>query len=147
MAMRSEAVRPARVEDAPVMAEIKNAWIDGEEWMPRVHSPEDVERHYREYVIPFRDVWVAGDPAHGFVALDPDRNEVTSLFVRPTGQGIGKALLDHVKAGRDILELWSFCANTRARRFYAREEFIEVRETAGDNEEGLPDVLMRWQRS
>jgi putative acetyltransferase len=48
--------------------------------------------------------------------------------------------------GRDRLSLWTFQANEGARRFYAREGFAEVRMTEGDNEEGLPDVLLEWVR-
>ena len=31
-----------------------------------------------------------------------------------------------------------------ARAFYARQGFVELRETAGDGEAGLPDILMVW---
>ena len=41
--------------------------------------------------------------------------------------------------------LWTFVANAPARRFYAREGFVEVRRTGGENEEGLPDVLLKWR--
>ena len=35
--------------------------------------------------------------------------------------------------------------NEGARRFYGREGFVEVGGTPGDNEEGLPDVLLAWK--
>jgi hypothetical protein len=41
--------------------------------------------------------------------------------------------------------LWTFVANAGARRFYAREGFVEARRTEGENEEGLPDVLLTWR--
>ena len=43
------------------------------------------------------------------------------------------------------LTLWTFVANEGARRFYAREGFVEVGRTEGENEEGLPDVLLAWK--
>ena len=68
------------------------------------------------------------------------------LFVRPErqGQGIGAALLDHVKQKYSELDLTVYRQNERATRFYEREGFREVARTDGDNEEGLPDILFRW---
>ncbi|MEM9032358.1 MAG: GNAT family N-acetyltransferase [Pseudomonadota bacterium] len=115
--------------------------------MPRVHSRAEVDAFYAEVVFARQDVRVAGDPVLGFMALDADRSMVTALYVATPGYGIGRALLRHAKAGRDALELWTFQANGPARRFYAREGFYEIRRTEGDNEEGLPDVLLRWERT
>ncbi len=134
-------------DDAPACAAILNAWIDDRDWMPRVHTPEEVEAFYKDFVFVHREVWVSGVPVDGFMALDPEANMVTALYVARSGEGIGRRLLDHAKAGRSALELWTFVANEGARRFYAREGFREVRQTPGDNEEGLPDVLLRWERA
>ncbi|MEQ8482419.1 MAG: GNAT family N-acetyltransferase [Hoeflea sp.] len=112
-----------------------------------MHSREDVLAFYRDFVFKRRQVWVAGDPVLGFMALDPDSDMVTALYVATPGMGMGRALLNHAKTGRDSLSLWTFVANEGARRFYAREGFLEVRRTEGDNEEGLPDVLLQWERS
>ena len=131
--------------DAQACAAILNAWIDERDWMPRVHTPEEVEAFYGDFVFVHRTVWVAGDPVAGFMAMNDAEHMVTALYVAAPGQGIGKALLDHAKAGRKSLELWTFVANECARRFYAREGFHEVRTTPGNNEEGLPDVLLRWE--
>ncbi|WP_420407110.1 GNAT family N-acetyltransferase [Hoeflea sp.] len=139
--------RAAKPSDARACAEIVNGWIDGRDWMPRVHSREDVIEFYEKFVFKRREVWVSGNPVSGFVALDVFNNMVTALYVSNPGMGIGKALLDHAKTGRDMLELWTFVANEDARRFYAREGFREIRVTEGDNEEGLPDMLWRWERS
>jgi putative acetyltransferase len=93
------------------------------------------------------EMWVGrGDPVQGFLALDQAGAMVTALYVATPGRGIGKALLDHAKSGRQSLDLWTFVANGKARAFYAREGFVEIRQTPGDNEEGLPDVLLRWER-
>ncbi len=139
--------RPARPEDAEACADILNDWIDARPWMPRVHSKADVRAFYRDFVFAERQVWVAGDPVAGFLALDAAGGMVTALYVARPGEGVGKALLDFAKDGRDSLELHTFQANAGARRFYAREGFDEVAHTDGDNEEGLPDVLLRWRRA
>lgn len=141
-----EQPRPGRPQDAIACATIVNDWIDTRPWMPRVHTRRDVEAFYRDFVFARRRVWVVGDPVAGFMALDSGEGVVTALYVARTGQGLGRILLDHAKRGRDALDLWTFQANEGARRFYAREGFIEVRRTDGDNEEGLPDVLLRWER-
>ncbi|MEM9708813.1 MAG: GNAT family N-acetyltransferase [Pseudomonadota bacterium] len=140
-------IRPGRPEDALACATILNEWIDSREWMPRVHTSKEVEAFYRDFVFETRAVWVIGDPVAGFMAMDEAAGQVTALYVRMPGQGLGKALLDYAKSGRARLELWTFEANRGARRFYRREGFKEIRRTDGDNEEGLPDVLLEWRAS
>jgi GNAT superfamily N-acetyltransferase len=142
-------LRPGEPKDAPVCAAILNDWIDRTEWMPRCHPPDDVERYFREEVLPNRTVVMADRTAPcGFIAIDMGDRLVTALYLAPEarGQGVGKALVDYAKALlSDHVSLWTFLANARARAFYAREGFREVRRTEGDNEEGLPDVLLRWR--
>ena len=54
----------------------------------------------------------------------------------------GRALLDEVKV-LGLVQLWTFQANVRARAFYLREGFRELRFTDGaGNDEKLPDVWM-----
>ena len=147
MPCTAPAIRRGRTEDARACADILNAWIDDRDWMPRVHSHEAVRAFYNDFVFVERQVWVAGEPIQGFLAMEAAADHVTALYVATPGQGIGKALLDHAKGGRASLELHTFQDNTGARAFYAREGFREVSFTDGDNEEGLPDVLLRWERS
>ena len=141
------AVRHATGADAATCAAIVNDWIDATPWMPRVHTHEAVVAFYRNVVIGRREVLVAGAPVDGFLALDEEAALVTALYVATPGRGIGRALLDAARRGRARLELWTFVANEGARRFYAREGFREVRRTPGENEEGLPDILLRWERA
>jgi putative acetyltransferase len=145
-ASTKDVVRRAAPGDAAACAAILNAWIDARRWMPRVHTPREVVAFYEDFVFPEREVWVIGNPVAGFLALDAEGATVTALYVAAPRQGVGRRLLDRAKAGREALELWTFVANAEARRFYAREGFREVRRTPGDNEEGLPDVLLRWER-
>ncbi len=140
-------IRRGEAGDAEACAAILNAWIDRRDWMPRVHSEAEVIGFYRDFVFEKREVWVAGEPVEGFMALDVENDVVTALYVAEPGQGIGKRFLDHAKEGRDALELWTFVANEDGRRFYEREGFREVKRTDGDNEEGLPDVMLRWERA
>ncbi|WP_299838717.1 GNAT family N-acetyltransferase [uncultured Jannaschia sp.] len=136
-------IRSAVPEDARACAAVLNDWIDATPWMPRVHPPDDVERHYRESVPPQQRVFVAerDDRIDGFVAVAADGETVSGLYLAPEahGRGLGPALLDAVREGPQ--RLWTLRTNEGARRFYAREGFREVRQTEGDNEEGLPDIL------
>lgn len=142
------AIRKASPDDALACATILNRWIDETNWMPRVHPADDVERHYREWVLPKRDVYVIGQPLQGYIALDREEPFITSLYCRKRNAGLGKRLLDHAKAHHGpTLNLWTFVANRDARRFYKREGFKEVDRTDGDNEEKLPDILFRWEEN
>lgn len=140
--------RSARPDDAPHCAAILNDWIDETPWMPRVHSHADVVRHYRETVFAKRDIRVIGDPPQGYLATDTADGFVTSFYVARSSrnQGLGATLMTDAQDRFDDLRLWTFQVNTDARRFYAAHGFAEVDETDGDNEEGLPDVLLHWQR-
>jgi GNAT superfamily N-acetyltransferase len=132
----------------PACAAILNAWIDATAWMPRVHARDDVDLHYREHVYAWCEVTVGevGGAVRGFLALGP-HGRVHSLYLDAgaRGQGLGTALVGAAKTARpEGLNLWTFLANEPARRFYARQGFVEVRRTEGENEEGLPDVLLAW---
>jgi len=140
-------LRPARPEDAAACATIFNAWIDATDWMPRVHPPEAVERHFRETVLPTRAVTVAERAGEvvGFVARAERHVEGLYIAARARRQGLGSALLGVAKAASPGgLTLWTFAANAAARAFYARQGFVELRRTDGDNEESLPDILLAW---
>ena len=149
-AVASEVVlRPAEAGDAAACAAIFNAWVDATDWMTRVHPPEDVERHYREHVMATCAVTVAevAGAVAGFIAVDVE-GFVAGFHLAPEarGRGVGAALLAAAKARRpEGLMLWTFVANERARRFYAREGFVEVARTSGESAEGLPDVMLAWK--
>lgn len=138
-------IRPACATDTDACADILNDWIDATDWMPRIHRAEGVRNHYRSFVFAERDLFVAGTPPVGFMAVDRDANFVSALYIATPGRGLGKRFLDLAKTGRRVLRLWTFQANTGARAFYAREGFTEERRTDGDNEESLPDILLRWE--
>ncbi len=143
------AIRPAILNDMPACANILNEWIDATDWMPRVHPADDVERHYREFVFREREVFVANraDEVLGYFCLSED-HYVTSFYVKAgeRSAGLGRRMMDHAKGQRpDGLKLWTFVANTGARKFYEREGFVEAERSDGDNEEKLPDILFAWQ--
>lgn len=85
-----------------------------------VHSDEDVHEFFATVVLPERETWVIDDDRGEIVALlvlEP--GWIDQLYVDPrhTGRGLGSRLLDVAKAVySDGLDLWTFTANTCARR-------------------------------
>lgn len=145
--MRSEVtLRPGTPADATACATILADWIEATDWMPRLRSREEIHATYYDAVLAHRRVTVAEDAqgVQGFLALDPEVGEVTSLYAAQRGQGIGSLLLRDAQAQADRLWLWTFEANRDARRFYARHGFREDGRTEGENEESLPDVRLTW---
>jgi len=112
-----------------------------------VHGDDEVRAWFAEVVLPERETWVAEVDGAVVGLLVLDGAWVDQLYVDPTatGRGIGSLLLERAKAERPGgLDLWTFQANTGARRFYERHGFAEVARTDGDNEEGTPDIRLRW---
>ena len=66
----------------------------------------------------------------GVIAVATPIDEVGTLILRPAG-----------------LRLWTFESNLGAQRFYERHGFRPIERTAGDNEEGAPDILYVWGAS
>ena len=142
-------VRRAGVDEAEVVAGVwlrsRHATVPANPAI--VHTDDEVREWFTDVVLPSREVWVVevDDTVVGVMVLDGD--DLDQLHVEPgwTGQGVGADLVAVAKAQRPAgLHLWTFQANTGARRFYEREGFIAVRTTDGDNEEGEPDVQYRW---
>lgn len=143
------ALRPAVSGDAPEFARILGDWIAMTPWMPRLHTPDGDLRHMTR-VIAETEMTVAHDGARILGFMSREGEEVEKLYVDALARrrGVGKALIDHAKAQVDRLGLFTFQANTGARRFYAREGFREDRLTDGsNNEEQLPDVYLVWERA
>jgi GNAT superfamily N-acetyltransferase len=118
---------------------------------PPAHSDADVRAWFASHVVPDTELWVAeASEARPAAILVLDGEWVAQLYVDPalTGRGLGARLLEHAKRRRPGgLRLWTFEANTGARRFYERHGFVAVERTDGDNEEGAPDVLYVWSQT
>ncbi len=137
--------------DADGCALIFNAWLDATDWMPRRHPPGAVARFHREHLFKTCRIIVADDPEGrglaGYLALDGE-GFVAALYLADwaRGRGLGARLLAEAKTARpEGLRLHVFAANEGARRFYAREGFVETGGTDGENEEGLPDLFLEWR--
>lgn len=138
----------ARPLDAGKLAAMMTDDNAAKEWMPSLHTgAEDIAFVARM----IDNGWVTtawlGDEIAGFIAREKDY--IHSLYIADfaQGKGVGTALLDYAKQDQDSLTLWTFQANRGAQRFYRREGFQPVEETAGQgNDEGLPDIRFLWER-
>ncbi|MGH7912210.1 MAG: GNAT family N-acetyltransferase [Candidatus Dormibacteraceae bacterium] len=114
-----------------------------------VHADHEVRAWFATVVLPVQEVWVIGERGGVVALLVLDGPWIEQLYVRPgfTDRGLGSRLVELAQSLRDHLLLWTFQSNAGARRFYERHGFSAETMTAGDNEEGAPDVRYRWERS
>ena len=134
--------RKGSIDDAAGCAVILNKWVKTTTWMPRLYSENELLKMVEE-AIPFRELWVIGNPASAYVSFNNDLSQVVALYSDRPGKGYGKVLLDKVKEGREYIQLWSHSANVSAHRFYYREGFKAVAyKEIGDD--GIPEIQFEW---
>ena len=134
--------RRGSIDDASRCAVILNKWVGTTTWMPRLYSENELLKMIEE-AIPFRELWVIGNPASAYVSFNKNLLQVVALYSDKPGKGYGKILLDKVKEGREYIQLWSHSANVLAQRFYHREGFKEVAyKEKGDD--GIPEIQFEW---
>lgn len=98
-------------------------------------------------ILPQAEVYVyeVAEEIHGFVGLSGEYIEGIFAADEMQSQGIGKRLLDHMKAIKDTLHLSVYQKNTRAIRFYQREGFV-IQYEGLDESTGEKEYAMLWQR-
>ncbi len=141
-------IRTATREDRPELAGIMRAALEGLEFVPMIHTPGE-DAAFMAGLLLSAGVWVAAAETlpGGFIAVTKGTN-VPALYVAPDWQakGIGPALLTAAKQGRTELTLHCFQQNQIARHFYEEHGFeIIARDDIGQNDEGLADLIYRWQ--
>lgn len=82
----------------------------------------------------------------GFIGLTDDY--IAGIFVRESEQskGIGKQLLDYVKAVKPAMSLRVYQRNLRAIAFYKREQFV-IRTEGMDETTMEKEFLMTWNKN
>lgn len=82
----------------------------------------------------------------GFLSLI-EGDHIGALFVAPEhqGQGVGSALMEQCKAGKELLTLAVYRKNQRAVAFYQRQGFALLQEHI-DEATGQLELLMAWRR-
>ncbi|MEM9049372.1 MAG: GNAT family N-acetyltransferase [Pseudomonadota bacterium] len=140
--LRTATLRTATRSDTALCVSILADWLEHTSWMPDLHSRAETQA-FMARQIAHSEVLVAGEGANaGFAVLA--QNCLSALYIAAPGAGLGRFLLDAVKARRTGFFLWCFQANLGARRFYEREGLVETQRTDGDNEERLPDIRFDW---
>ena len=89
-------IRRATVDDIPTISRIVNDWVDRTEWMPRAVGADDITG-FIAAAVPDREIWLIGDPAEGYLSLNPENGQIGALYLDHPGQGYGKALMDRAK--------------------------------------------------
>ncbi|MFO1414530.1 MAG: GNAT family N-acetyltransferase [Burkholderiales bacterium] len=147
-------IRPAAQADAEdvakVLIESRRAFLP---FAPSAHEPANVRRWVATRLIPSGGVTVA--EIEGRVAAvmatshDGTASWIDQLYVLPAhvGRGIGSCLLASAHADlRPPIRLYTFQANSGARRFYERHGYEAIEFTDGScNEERCPDVLYEFR--
>ena len=134
--------RRGSIDDASRCAVILNKWVGTTTWMPRLYSENELLKMIEE-AIPFRELWVIGNPASAYVSFNKNLLQVVALYSDKPGKGYGKILLDKVKEGREYIQLWSHSANVSAQRFYQREGFKEAAYKE-NGDDGIPEIQFEW---
>lgn len=137
-------IRRAKVTDATACARVVHGWVTSTPWMTERFSEAELAGMIAE-AIPVREVYVGGDPVFGYLSFHPGTALIAGLYVEARNAGLGKALVDHVKDGRDYLQLWTHAPNVRAHAFYKREGFVASGETR-KGDDGPEELQMVWRR-
>ena len=137
-------IRPYRDTD---LGELLEAWYSASLLAHPFLDEAFFERernNIRNVYLPSAETWVFEQDGVvvGFVALI--ENEVGGLFVDADyhGRGVGRALMDHAKSVRDVLELLVFEDNKIGRAFYDKYGFRQVGEEVHE-ETGFMQLRLR----
>ncbi len=140
-------VRAAKTSDDMAVAGIIQEWGAATPWMAPLDDLEPMAASWRD-LLASDTAWVAENAGDvlGFCVREDDN--ITGLYVAGAaqGQGVGKALLDRAKEGRDWITIWVYEKNIRARAFYRREGAVEL-EREKDEHSDLIYVHSRWTRA
>lgn len=146
--MSGWSITDADGSDVGPLAQILGDWVRETKWMPVLHTREDDEG-FLAGLLRTHSACVARRRTDrlGFLARQGGNVQALHVAEAARGMGIGRALLDEVKAVEPGISLWTFQANTRAIAFYQREGFAEAERTDGrGNDERLPDIRLIWRR-
>lgn len=99
-------------------------------------------------MLPQAEVYVyeSAGKIQDFVGLTGEYIEGIFVSDEVQSQGIGKRLLDHIKAIKDTLCLSVYQKNTQAIHFYQREGFV-IQHEGLDESTGEKEYTMLWRQA
>jgi GNAT superfamily N-acetyltransferase len=141
--------RKAKSSDSKHCVKILREWADETPWMPELDDLKPMEEFWKG-IFENDPTWVAEFNAEiiGFCVRNTGHeNNIGALYVVPEFRncGVGKHLLDLAKEKCSHITVWAYEKNTKARRFYQREDCNEVSREF-DEEVNLVDIEHRWKR-
>ncbi|MEP4197703.1 MAG: GNAT family N-acetyltransferase [Aliishimia sp.] len=141
--MTDTTIRRATAQDGAACAGIIHAWLGGLDWMTQTPSHSDLVVALSEG-LPMREAYVIGDPVQGYLSMEANISHIWGLYTSTQGQGLGKALMDRAKQGRNFVQLNTHVPNTRAHAFYEREGFVKVGDPWRGNDD-VDEIRMEWR--
>ena len=138
-------IRPLQTADLAGVAEI---WLNTNQKAHDFIPAEYWQDHFEQVkqMLPLAEVYLYEEQGEiqGFIGLSG--SYIAGIFVcgQAQSRGIGRKLLDYVKAGKNRLELRVYQKNARAIAFYRREQF-EIQSECLDGETGEKEYLMVWE--
>jgi GNAT superfamily N-acetyltransferase len=147
--MTEVTLRAAETADAPAIAALFLAARKPMTYLPVIHTDDQAARFFFGLVTDAQvEVAIRDGEIIGFAAVRAGWLE--HLNVHPSAQstGVGSRLIEWAKETSPTgLDLWVFQRNARAHALYVAHGWRDIAFTDGDNEEGQPDVHMRWDPS
>lgn len=141
-------IRQFKKNDLPAVMQI---WIDtnikAHDFIPKEYWESNYE--IVKEILPDAEIYVHEDDTAGFIDgfIGLTDNYIAGIFVKEDKQskGIGKKLLNYVKNIKSNISLSVYQKNTKAVRFYKREQFQIVSENVDDitNEK---EFIMEWNK-
>ncbi len=127
------------------MAAIVTDWEIATPWKDNPFAADQIAGFIAD-AFDAREIWVWGDPVVAYLAFNPETSQIGGLYSRTTGQGVGKALIEQVKKGRDFIWLNTHVPNLAAQKFYIREGFVEVSRHPAVPPGTVDEMRMEWHR-
>lgn len=139
-------IRAAKQDDIDKLMQIwLNTNIQAHNFVPQSYW----ENHFDKVkeMLPLSTIYVYENQKEiqGFIGLTDDY--IAGIFVcnHIQSTGIGKQLLDYIKNKKDRLTLTVYQKNTRAVKFYQRENF-KIQSKNMDEHTGEREFFMLWER-
>lgn len=133
------------------LSAVMQIWLDtnikAHDFIPKEYWENNYE--IVKEILPDAEIYVHVDDTAGFIDgfIGLTDNYIAGIFVKEDKQskGIGKKLLNYVKNIKPNISLSVYQKNTKAVRFYKREQFQIVSENVDDitNEK---EFIMEWNK-